>query len=145
MKIQQHSKPSLESLKMDLPKGNKQAGFQSVIQEASKELKGAELKRLLQQIDRQGDLLGKERTFQNLSAYKRMVKQFLEEAVSQGLTLSERNSMDHYGRSRTYKLVETVENKLIEIQEEMREKEKNGMTLLSLVGEIKGLLVDLSL
>lgn len=145
MKIQQHGKTSLDSLKMDLPKGNKQVAFQSVIQEASKELKGAELKRLLQQIDRQGELLGKERTFQNLSAYKRMVKQFLEEAVSQGLTLSEKNSMDHYGRNRTYKLVETVENKLVELQEEMREKEKNGMTLLSLVGEIKGLLVDLSL
>ncbi|WP_283153314.1 YaaR family protein [Guptibacillus hwajinpoensis] len=145
MKIQQHGRTSLDSLKMDLSKGNKHVAFQSVIQEASKELKGAELKRLLQQIDRQGELLGKERTFQNLSAYKRMVKQFLEEAVSQGLTLSEKNSMDHYGRNRTYKLVETVENKLVELQEEMREKEKNGMTLLSLVGEIKGLLVDLSL
>ncbi|MGE6205225.1 YaaR family protein [Guptibacillus hwajinpoensis] len=145
MKIQQHGKTSLDSLKMDLPKGNKQVAFQSAIQEASKELKGAELKRLLQQIDRQGELLGQERTFQNLTAYKRMVKQFLEEAVSQGLTLSEKNSMDHYGRNRTYKLVETVENKLVELQEEMREKEKNGMTLLSLVGEIKGLLVDLSL
>ncbi|MCA0991159.1 YaaR family protein [Pseudalkalibacillus hwajinpoensis] len=145
MKIQQHSKPSVDPLKLDLSKGNKQVAFQSVIQEASKELKGAELQRLLHQIDHQGELLGKERTFQNLSAYKRMVKQFLEEAVSQGLMLSEKKSMDHYGRSRTYKLVETVENKLIEIQEEMREKEKNGMTLLSLVGEIKGLLVDLSL
>ncbi|MFK3960992.1 YaaR family protein [Pseudalkalibacillus hwajinpoensis] len=144
MKIQQGHIP-LDSLKKESPKGNKQVAFQSVIQEASKELKGAELKRLLQQIDRQGELLGKERTFQNLSAYKRMVKQFLEEAVSQGLTLSEKNSMDHYGRNRTYKLVETVENKLVELQEEMREKEKNGMTLLSLVGEIKGLLVDLSL
>ncbi|MGA9289097.1 MAG: YaaR family protein [Anaerobacillus sp.] len=145
MKIQQPGQTSIDHIKKEPPKGTKQAGFQSVINEASKELNGAALQRLFQQIDHQGKLLGKERTFQNLTAYKRMVKQFLEEAVNQGLTLSEKNSMDHFGRNRTYKLVETVESKLVELQEEMTEKEKTGMNLLSLVGEIKGLLVDLSL
>ncbi|MGB8002028.1 MAG: YaaR family protein, partial [Anaerobacillus sp.] len=105
MKIQQPGQTSIDHIKKEHPKGTKQAGFQSVINEASKELNGAALQRLFQQIDHQGKLLGKERTFQNLTAYKRMVKQFLEEAVNQGLTLSEKNSMDHFGRNRTYKLV----------------------------------------
>ncbi|MBN8208684.1 YaaR family protein [Bacillus sp. NTK071] len=144
MKIQQ-SHSTLDPFKKDMPKGNVQKGFQSVMSEASKELKGMALERLLNQIDEQGKVLSKERTFQNLTAYKRMVKQFLEEAVNQGLTLSERNSTDRFGRSRTFKLVETVENKLVELQEEILEKEKEGVNLLSLIGEIKGMLIDLSL
>ncbi|TKD70566.1 YaaR family protein [Pseudalkalibacillus hwajinpoensis] len=144
MKIQQ-SQSTVDPFKKDMPKGNVQKGFQSVMSEASKELKGMALERLLNQIDEQGKVLSRERTFQNLTAYKRMVKQFLEEAVNQGLTLSERNSTDRFGRSRTFKLVETVESKLVELQEEILEKEKAGVNLLSLIGEIKGMLVDLSL
>ncbi|WP_347548344.1 YaaR family protein [Pseudalkalibacillus hwajinpoensis] len=143
MKIQ--ANPLLEPVKKETQKATIQKGFQSVMSEASKELKGVALQRLLTQIDEQGKILSKERTFQNLTAYKRMVKQFLEEVVSGGLSLSEKNSTDAYGRSRTYKLVETIESKLVELQEEILEKEKAGVNLLSLVGEIKGMLIDLSL
>lgn len=144
MKIQQ-SQASPDLFKKDMQKGSIQKGFQSAMNEASKELKGVALERLLTQIDEQGKVLTKERTLQNVTAYKRLVKQFLEEAVHHGLTLSEKNSTDRYGRHRTFKLVETIENKLVELQEEILDKEKDGVNLLSLIGEIKGMLVDLSL
>lgn len=145
MKIQQSNQLMLDSVKKDTTKPSSNNAFNNVINEASKELKGSALQRLLHQIEDQGKLLGKEKTIQNLTAYKRLVKQFLEEAVGQGLSLSEKNSTDPHGRNRTYKLVETVEEKLVELQEEILEKEKSGVRVLSLVGEVKGLLVDFML
>lgn len=145
MKIQQQSQVMFDPARKDFQKNSTNTAFNSVINEAAKELKGSALQRLLSQIDEQGKLLGREKTLQNLTAYKRLVKHFLEEAVGQGLSLSEKNSMDHHGRNRTFKLVETVEKKLLELQEEILEKEKSGVNVLSLVGEVKGLLVDLLL
>ncbi|WP_270180442.1 YaaR family protein [Alkalihalobacillus sp. CinArs1] len=145
MKIQQSTQVMHDSLKKDTMKSSSPTPFNGVMNEAAKELKGSALQRLLHQIEEQGKVLGKEKTLQNLTAYKRLVKHFLEEAVGQGLSLSEKNSMDHRGRNRTYKLVETVEQKLVDLQEEILQKEKSGVHVLSLVGEVKGLLVDLML
>ncbi|TLS36651.1 YaaR family protein [Pseudalkalibacillus caeni] len=142
MRIQNHMKNTVDLTKPE-GKGNRQsANFSTALKQSTEKMKMDNLNRLLGDIEAQGQRLNKSKTFENLLAYKRMVKQFMEEALH-GLELTEKHSFNGRGESRTFKLVEVIEQKLVDLQEEVLGKEQKGLDVLASVGEIKGLLVNL--
>ena len=94
-------------------------------------------------LETQGKVLVKQRTLENLRDYKKMVKEFIGEAVNGGLQLSEKQSYYSNGNTKTHQIVEIVDQKLLELQDEVMNNEDNGLEILQLVGEIKGLLINL--
>ncbi len=102
-----------------------------------------QLESLMSRLENQGRVLVNQRTLENLRDYKKMVKEFIGEAVHGGLQLSDKQSYYPNGNAKTHQLVEVVDQKLLELQDEVMNNEENGLEILQLVGEIKGLLINL--
>jgi uncharacterized protein len=117
--------------------------FESIVQSQTEKMKSSELQRLMSDISLQGDRLARYRSFKDLVKFKRLIKRFLEEAVSNGLDLEQSLSFSYTGSSRNMTLVKEIDEKLMELTEEIMNQEKKTVDLLGLIGEIKGLLVNL--
>ncbi|MBB2481645.1 YaaR family protein [Bacillus sp. APMAM] len=101
------------------------------------------LSKLVKDIEEQGQILAKSRTVDDLRKYKKLVKSFMKDAVDNGLKLEEQRGFNRRGRTKVYKIVKEVDKKLIDLTNAVLEKEKNGLDILGLVGEIHGLLVNI--
>lgn len=72
------------------------------------------------------------------------MKRFLEDTVRRGITLRDSRGWDRRGRNKRYKLVEEIDAALIALAEELLETEQGKIELLQKVGEIRGMLINLS-
>lgn len=144
MKIGQEIRSQIESAgKNPTSSPNGKLPFDHLVETQSKKLKEQELQGLMKDIALQGDKLAKFRSFRDLVKFKRMVKEFLQESVYQGFDLKKSHSFRFDGHSRRLAIVKEVDEKLIELTEEMVNKEKKTMNVLDTIGEIKGLLINL--
>ncbi|MFD1039904.1 YaaR family protein [Virgibacillus byunsanensis] len=117
--------------------------FNAMVQSQTAQLKQEELKKLMKDITLQGDKLARFRSFRDLVKFKRMVKGFLQETVYNGLDLQKTHSFSIDGQNRKLAIVKEVDEKLLELTEEIMNQEKKTVDILGLIGEIKGLLVNL--
>ncbi|MDM5304046.1 YaaR family protein [Peribacillus frigoritolerans] len=117
--------------------------FQQMVQTQDQKMQIQTLNRLIGDIEGAGLRLVRSRTFRELAKYKALVKRFVKEAVEYGLELKQSTSWNEYGQSRPLKTVETIDAKLVELSEEILNKEKSSLEILEMIGEIKGLLINL--
>jgi uncharacterized protein len=117
--------------------------FQQMVQTQDQKMQIQTLNRLIGDIEGAGQRLVRSRTFRELAKYKALVKRFVKEAVEYGLELKQSTSWNEYGQSRPLKTVETIDAKLVELSEEILHKEKSSLEILEMIGEIKGLLINL--
>lgn len=117
--------------------------FQQMVQTQDQKMQIQTLNRLIGDIEGAGQRLVRSRTFRELAKYKALVKRFVKEAVEYGLELKQSMSWNEYGQSRPLKTVETIDAKLVELSEEILNKEKSSLEILEMIGEIKGLLINL--
>lgn len=101
------------------------------------------MEKLRQDIEEQGQKLAKSQTIEDFRKYKRLVKSFMEDAVNNGLQLKEERGFDWRGRTKVYKIVKEVDKKLIDLANTVLDKEKRGLEILGLVGEIQGLMINI--
>ncbi|MDQ0339893.1 uncharacterized protein YaaR (DUF327 family) [Caldalkalibacillus uzonensis] len=120
-----------------------QTSFNQVMHNMQVRLQREALAGLLQKIEAAGEQLVKRRTLAHLFQYKRLVKQFIEEATQRGLKWTEREGSYAHGRFKVYHLIEQVDEHLLQLTDELLATEEGHLQLLALVGEIKGLLVEL--
>lgn len=117
--------------------------FSTMVQKHDQKLQFDALHKLLSDIQGAGDRLVRSRTFKDLSKYKALVKKFVKEAVDFGMDLKQSQSWNQYGQSRPLKTVQTIDDKLLQLTEDVMNKEKDAITILGQIGEIKGLLINL--
>ncbi|MFJ5752129.1 YaaR family protein [Peribacillus frigoritolerans] len=117
--------------------------FQQMVQTQDQKMQIQTLNRLIGDIEGAGQRLVRSRTFRELAKYKALVNRFVKEAVEYGLELKQSTSWNEYGQSRPLKTVETIDAKLVELSEEILNKEKSSLEILEMIGEIKGLLINL--
>ena len=117
--------------------------FQQMVQTQDQKMQIQALNRLIGDIEGAGQRLARARTFRELAKYKSLVKRFVREAVEYGLELKQSTSWNQYGQSRPLKTVETIDAKLVELSEEILNKERSSLEILEMIGEIKGLLINL--
>jgi len=117
--------------------------FSTMVQKHDQKLQFDALNKLLSDIQGAGDRLVRSRTFKDLSKYKALVKKFIKEAVDFGMDLKQSQSWNQYGQSRPLKTVQTIDDKLLQLTEDIMHKEKDGISILGQIGEIKGLLINL--
>ena len=99
--------------------------------------------RLLGDISSAGDRLARSRNLRDMAKYKMLIRKFLQEAVDFGMGLKQSHTWNRFGEGRKLKIVETIDEKLIELAEEILNSEKSSIDLLDKIGEIKGLLINL--
>ena len=103
-----------------------------------------QLNRMIDQIQRQGDRLSRSMTVRELRQYKLLIKQFLEETARRGVGLKDTRGWDRRGRTKRYKLLEEIDGHLLTMADELLDSEQGKIDILQRVGEIKGLLINLS-
>jgi uncharacterized protein len=143
MEIQRLNKTSLSRLGLKETVAKDSISFTSVMDNKRADLTLEHLTKQMQEIESQGNKLAESRTVENLRKYKKLVKNFLDDAVKNGLNLQEQLGFNFRGSSKLYKLVKEVDKKLIDLTNSVLEKEQQGMDILEMVGEIKGLLVNI--
>lgn len=120
--------------------------FREILEEQNDdERRRALLQELLDEVDHKGRELVENRTVESLFAYKNLVKSFIEEAVDYGLKLAEKRGYGRAGRNKILRSVDNVDEKLLQLTDLVLQKETKHISILSKVGEIKGLLVNLYL
>ena len=68
----------------------------------------------------------------------------MNEVVNRSHKFSRENFLDRRGRHRVYGIVKLVNKNLDDIATELVKDEKDNLAILSKVGDIKGLLLDIS-
>lgn len=144
MKINQDIRLNTDKIRSE-QKGttNTSLKFNELVQKQDQKMQIGQLQNLLKDIESAGERLSRSRTFKDLSKYKTLVKKFVKEAVDFGMDLKQSHSWNQYGQGRSLKIVETIDEKLVELTEGVLEKEGNSIDLLGKIGEIKGLLINL--
>jgi uncharacterized protein len=117
--------------------------FQDLIAKQGNKLHMDQLNKLLVNIEDAGRRLAKSRNFNDLSKYKLLVKKFIHEAVEHGMSMKKSRSWDYSGNSRSLKIIEQVDHSLIDLADEVVNKESSTIDILAKIGEIKGLLINL--
>lgn len=113
-----------------------------VVKQGSK-MQTEQLTRLLGDISAAGDRVARSRNLRELARFKMLVKRFLQEAVDHGLETKQSHTWNRFGEGRRLKIVETIDEHLVELAEDILNEEKESIELLAKIGEIKGLLINL--
>lgn len=119
------------------------SSFKEMMHASKTKMNQEHLNRLFQQIGNMGEQLSKHRTLQNLLHYKKLVQQFVQEAVDHGLKWTEKQGYHPNGSYKTYHLVEEIDERLNDLTNAIIEDESDQLKLLATIGEIEGLLVNL--
>lgn len=142
MKISQEIHSKIEQKPFKKVQVGKQ-NFEQLVQSQSHKMKQQELEKLMQNITDQGERLARFRSFQDLAKFKRMIKQFLEETVYNGYQLDESTSFNPNSFTHKMTTVKEIDEKLIQLTNDLLDQEKQTVDLLGVIGEIKGLLINL--
>lgn len=97
---------------------------------------------LMTKIQEQGDKITKHMDVKDMKQYRELVRTFLNEVVTRSHQFSRENFLDRRGRHRVYGIIKRVDKTLDELANALMEEQKNSLTILSKVDEIRGLLLD---
>jgi hypothetical protein len=142
--------PGFRPIKSELPlqeggaKPIIQQSFSDVIQQKGQQATQEELGRRFKEIQMQGDRLARSMTIRELKSYRMMVKRFLEDTVRQAVTMRDTRGWDRRGRGKRYKLIDEIDSVLLAMADELLESEEGKIDLLQRMGEIRGMLINLS-
>lgn len=98
---------------------------------------------MLDEITNQGERIAQHMDIRDMKKYRGMVKDFLNEVVNRSHKFSRENFLDRRGRHRVYGIIKLVDETLDELATELVKDEKDHISILSRIGEIKGLLLDI--
>ncbi|MEK4227879.1 YaaR family protein [Solibacillus sp. FSL H8-0538] len=144
MKINQDLRMGMNANRNDL-RSNNQGGnrFGEMIVKQGSKMQTEQLTRLLGDISAAGDRVARSRNLRELARFKMLVKRFLQEAVDYGMEMKQSHTWNRFGEGRRLKIVETIDERLVELAENLLNEEKESIDLLDKIGEIKGLLINL--
>ena len=103
----------------------------------------ARVDELLSDITAQGNRLAEHMDIRDMKKYRGLVKDFLNEVVYRSHRFSRENFLDRRGRHRVYGIIRLIDKNLDELASELVADEKDHISILDRIGEIKGLLLDI--
>ena len=103
----------------------------------------AKVSALVNEISEQGKKISKRTDIRDMKRYRELVKSFLSEVVYRSHKFSRENFLDRRGRHRVYGIIRLIDENLDELAEELLKEEKDNLAILTRVGEIEGLLLDI--
>lgn len=98
---------------------------------------------MMEEIVMQGDKIVKRMDVKDMRKYRSLIKEFMNEIVNRSHKFSRENFLDRRGRHRVYGIIRLVDEKLDELAQELVKDERDTISILAKVGEIRGLLLDI--
>ena len=112
----------------------------SAIEDADLQTK---INNMLKDINLQGKLIARHMDIREMKRYRGLIRDFLNEIVNRSHKFSRENFLDHRGRHRVYGIIRLIDENLDELAQELVEDDKNQIGILSRIGEIEGLILDI--
>ena len=97
----------------------------------------------MEDITAQGNRIAQHMDIRDMKKYRGLVKDFLNEVVYRSHKFSRENFLDRRGRHRVYGIIKLIDKNLDELAAELVADEKDHLSILSRIGEIQGLLLDI--
>jgi len=119
--------------------------FRRTLTDLSKEMYAERLREMKKNIDEQGERLADRVDVKELEKYRRLIREFLDEIVSNGYTFSREDAYAARGRHRYIATVKVVDEKLDELGKEVLREHADKIDILHKIDDIRGLLMDLML
>ncbi|MBO5371460.1 MAG: YaaR family protein [Lachnospiraceae bacterium] len=101
------------------------------------------LNALLNDITTQGDRIAQHMDIRDMKRYRGLIKDFLNEVVNRSHKFSRENFLDRKGRHRVYGIIRLIDENLDTLASELVKDEKDHLSILSRIGEIQGLILDI--
>ncbi|MCR4762469.1 MAG: YaaR family protein [Lachnospiraceae bacterium] len=98
---------------------------------------------MMQEITGQGKAIAKRRDIRDMQRYRTMIKAFLNEVVTRSHEFSRENFLDRKGRHRVYGIIRLIDENLDALAQELMKEEKDNIAILSTIGNIEGMLLDI--
>lgn len=98
---------------------------------------------LMSEISDQGKKILKHTDVRDMRKYRSLIRDFINEIVYHSHEFSRENFLDKRGRHRVYGIIRLVDENLDKLAEELIKEEQDHIKILNLVGEIRGLLLDI--
>jgi len=117
--------------------------FRRTLTDMSKDLYTARITDMKKEIDEQGKRLADRVDVRELEKYRRLIREFLDEIVSNGYTFSKEDAYASRGKHRYIATVQIVDKKLDELGKEVIKEHADQIEILNKIDDIRGLLLDL--
>ena len=103
----------------------------------------ARLSSLMEEITMQGEKIAKKKDIKDMRKYRSLIKDFMNEVVSRSHSFSRENFLDRKGRHRVYGIIRLVDENLDALAQELMKEEKDNISILQKIGDIRGLILDI--
>jgi len=117
--------------------------FRRTLTDMSKEMYALRLQEMKKAIDEQGERLADRADVKEYERYRRLIKEFLDEIVSNGYSFSREDAYASRGRHRYIATVQVIDEKLDELGKEVMKEHADKIEVLNRIDDIRGLLLDL--
>ena len=91
----------------------------------------------------QGEKLADRVDIRELRVYKKLISDFMDEAVGNSRKFSKQSFLDRRGRHKVYAVIKKVNDELDELTLEVLRDEKDRIKILKKLDDIKGLILDI--
>jgi uncharacterized protein len=103
------------------------------------------LEELRNRIFAQGEIIKKKADIGEFLQYRKLIAELLGEAASNAYACNRTHAFDSKGRRNAFVLIKKVNSRLDDMAQEILSEQSDNITLLEMVDEIRGLLVDIFL
>lgn len=117
--------------------------FEFALRRITSEGLAGRLTGLIGEITNWGNKIAEHPDIRDLRHYRTLVREFINEVVTNSHEFSRENFLDRRGRHRVYGIVRLVNKELDELAQELLKDEKNHITILDKIDQIRGLLLDI--
>ena len=95
------------------------------------------------EIVEQGEKLADKVDIRELQIYKKLISDFMDEAVGNSRKFSKQSFLDRRGRHKVYAIIKNVNEDLDDLTREVLRGEKDRLKILKKLDDIKGLILDI--
>jgi uncharacterized protein YaaR (DUF327 family) len=103
----------------------------------------AMLKKMLNEITEQGEMITRRKDINDIKKYRQLVSDFLDEAMRSSYRTDREGSFDARGRYKQYSVVKKINEEVEKLASEALSDQRDNLAILGQLGTIRGLLVDL--
>ena len=96
-----------------------------------------------EEIAKQGEKLADKVDIKELRAYKKLISDFMDEAVGNSRKFSKQSFLDRRGRHKVYAIIKKVNEELDDLTQEVLLEEKDRLKILKKLDDIKGMILDI--
>lgn len=122
---------------------SREASFKSQLKRFEDDSCEERIKELAGRIAQQSDRLAKRMDISELMVYKRLISEFMEEALGHSRRFSKQGFLDRRGRHRVYAVIKKVNEELDQLTRDVLSEEKDNIKVLQRLDDIRGLILDI--